>query len=66
MTNSDVAFVRRTIFVRSVVESGFGVLALAVSFAIAAAGVAPGTVPRVLRARESWMTVWRAVIEQTQ
>ena len=63
MTNSCVAFVSRTIFVRSVDESGF---ALAAPAAIDAAGVEPAVVPRVLSARDSWMTVCRTAIERRE
>ena len=61
MTNSCVAFVSLTIFVRSVDESGFGLAAGAWPAAIAAAGVEPPppAAPRVLSAFDSWMTVWR-------
>lgn len=71
MTNSCVAFVSVTIFVRSVDDSWLGLCACLLrgwwpfSFAAAATTVAAGvgaeplvvTAPRVLRAFDSWMTV---------
>ena len=61
MTNSCVAFVSRTIFVRSVDESGFGLACAGWPAAIEAAGVEPlpPAAPRVLSAFDSWMTVWQ-------
>ena len=65
MTNSCVAFVRCTIFARSVTESGLFapppfrlplVLLLLVPFGVGVAEAAE-VVPRVLSACESWMTV---------